>query len=85
VRMLRKGCYWIPTFRVFASSISPLMAYCQWTQALGAVARLSYDGMDGSHMFLSMSEVLGLKLRSESVVLSACNTGSGQISRAEGS
>jgi CHAT domain-containing protein len=45
---------------------------------------LSYDGLAPSHMFLSMSEVLGLKLRSESVVLSACNTGSGNISRAEG-
>jgi CHAT domain-containing protein/tetratricopeptide (TPR) repeat protein len=45
---------------------------------------LSYDGVATSHMFLSMSEIIGLKLRSESVVLSACNTGSGQISRAEG-
>jgi CHAT domain-containing protein len=35
-------------------------------------------------MFLSMSEILGLKLQPESVVLSACNTGSGKISRAEG-
>jgi CHAT domain-containing protein len=45
---------------------------------------LSVDGQDPSHMFLSMSEILGLKLQSESVVLSACNTGSGVISRAEG-
>jgi CHAT domain-containing protein/tetratricopeptide (TPR) repeat protein len=45
---------------------------------------LSYDGVARSHMFLSMSEIIGLKLRSESVVLSACNTGSGKISRAEG-
>jgi CHAT domain-containing protein len=45
---------------------------------------LSYDGVAPSHMFLSMSEILRLKLRSESVVLSACNTGSGSISRAEG-
>lgn len=45
---------------------------------------LSFDGLAPSHMFLAMSEVLGLKLRSESVVLSACNTGSGNISRAEG-
>jgi CHAT domain-containing protein len=45
---------------------------------------LSYDGVAPSHMFLSMSEIIGLKLRSESVVLSACNTGSGSISKAEG-
>jgi CHAT domain-containing protein/tetratricopeptide (TPR) repeat protein len=45
---------------------------------------LSYDGVSQSDMFLSMSEILGLKLTSESVVLSACNTGSGQISRTEG-
>jgi tetratricopeptide (TPR) repeat protein len=45
---------------------------------------LSSDGGDSSHMFLSMSEILGLKLQPESVVLSACNTGSGKISKAEG-
>jgi CHAT domain-containing protein/tetratricopeptide (TPR) repeat protein len=45
---------------------------------------LSSDGEDSSHMFLSMSEILGVKLQPESVVLSACNTGSGKISRAEG-
>jgi CHAT domain-containing protein/Flp pilus assembly protein TadD len=45
---------------------------------------LSYDGVKPEHMFLSMSEILDLKLQSESVVLSACNTGSGKISRAEG-
>jgi CHAT domain-containing protein/tetratricopeptide (TPR) repeat protein len=45
---------------------------------------LSYDGVDLSRMRLSMSEIIGLKLRSDSVVLSACNTGSGTISRAEG-
>jgi CHAT domain-containing protein/tetratricopeptide (TPR) repeat protein len=45
---------------------------------------LSYDGVAEAHMFLSMSDILRLKLRAESVVLSACNTGSGKISRAEG-
>ena len=45
---------------------------------------LSYDGSAPSHMFLTMSEILGLKLHPEAVVLSACNTGSGSISRAEG-
>ena len=45
---------------------------------------LSYDGLKPEHMFLSMSEILNLKLQSESVVLSACNTGSGKISKAEG-
>jgi len=45
---------------------------------------LSYDGIALSHMFLSMSEILGWRIQSESVVLSACNTGSGKISRAEG-
>jgi len=45
---------------------------------------LSYDGIAPANMFLSMSEILGLKLQAESVVLSACNTGSGNISRAEG-
>lgn len=33
---------------------------------------------------LSMSEILGMKINSETVVLSACNTGSGTVSRAEG-
>lgn len=45
---------------------------------------LSYDGIKPEHMFLSMSEILNLELQSESVVLSACNTGSGKISKAEG-
>src|SRR6266496_1172761 len=44
---------------------------------------LSY-GPKPEDMFLSMSEILKLKLQSESVVLSACNTGSGKISKAEG-
>ena len=45
---------------------------------------LSYDGISQAHMFLSMSEILGLRLQTESVILSACNTGSGSISKAEG-
>lgn len=45
---------------------------------------LSYDGISPMHMFLTMSDILNFKLRSESVVLSACNTGSGSVSRAEG-
>jgi len=35
-------------------------------------------------MFLSMTEVLALNIKADLVVLSACNTGSGAISRAEG-
>jgi len=35
-------------------------------------------------MMLTLSEVLQLKLRAELVVLSACNTGSGRVTRAEG-
>jgi CHAT domain-containing protein/tetratricopeptide (TPR) repeat protein len=45
---------------------------------------LSYDGSVQAHMLLSMSEILGMKINSETVVLSACNTGSGTVSRAEG-
>jgi hypothetical protein len=45
---------------------------------------LSYDGISPAHMLLTMSDILGFKLHSESVVLSACNTGSGSVSRAEG-
>ena len=45
---------------------------------------LSYDGVAVADMFLSISEILHLKLQAESVVLSACNTGSGKISKAEG-
>ena len=44
---------------------------------------LSYDGSD-QHMFLSMSEILSLKIRADMVVLSACDTGNGMVSRAEG-
>ena len=35
-------------------------------------------------MMLTLSEILQLRLHSEMVVLSACNTGSGQVTRAEG-
>jgi CHAT domain-containing protein len=35
-------------------------------------------------MLLSMSEILGLKIHADTVVLSACNTGSGAVSHAEG-
>ena len=45
---------------------------------------LSYDGDDEDRMMLSLSEVLQLKLHAEMVVLSACNTGSGRVTRAEG-
>ena len=44
---------------------------------------LSFDSDDRS-MLLSLSDVLGLKLNADMVVLSACNTGRGRISRAEG-
>jgi tetratricopeptide (TPR) repeat protein len=45
---------------------------------------LSYDGRSASDMFLTMSEILQLKLNADSVVLSACNTGVGKVVRAEG-
>ena len=45
---------------------------------------LSYDGDEEDRMMLSLSEVLQLKLHAEMVVLSACNTGSGRVTRAEG-
>ena len=35
-------------------------------------------------MFLELSQVLNLQLQSEMVVLSACNTGSGKVSKSEG-
>src|SRR5258708_38904194 len=35
-------------------------------------------------MFLELSQVLNLQLQSEMVVLSACNTGSGKLSKSEG-
>ena len=45
---------------------------------------LSYDGSSSEHMLLSMSEILGLKIHADTVVLSACNTGSGKVMHAEG-
>jgi len=45
---------------------------------------LSRDPHKPDAMFLQLSEVLQLRLTAESVVLSACNTGSGDISKAEG-
>lgn len=45
---------------------------------------LSFDGSSSEHMLLSMSEILGLKIHADTVVLSACNTGSGAVSHAEG-
>ena len=45
---------------------------------------LSYEGERKDDMLLSLSEILQLKLRADMVVLSACNTGSGKVTRAEG-
>jgi CHAT domain-containing protein len=45
---------------------------------------LSYDGGDDQKMMLSLTDILQLKLHAEMVVLSACNTGSGKVTRAEG-
>jgi CHAT domain-containing protein len=45
---------------------------------------LSFDGQDESQMMFKTSDILGLNLHSEMVVLSACNTGSGKVTRAEG-
>jgi len=45
---------------------------------------LSYDGQDQGRMMLTLSEIVQLKLRADMVVLSACNTGSGKVTRAEG-
>jgi CHAT domain-containing protein len=46
---------------------------------------LSYDGEDEGRMMLTLSEILQLRLHSEMVVLSACNTGSGRLTRAKAS
>ncbi len=45
---------------------------------------LSYDGRNEDRMMLTLSEIVQLKLHADLVVLSACNTGSGPVSRAEG-
>lgn len=47
---------------------------------------LAFSQRDASDedIFLQMSEVLGLQLNAEIVVLSACNTGSGTVDHAEG-
>lgn len=45
---------------------------------------LSYDGERQDDMLLTLSEVFELKLQADMVVLSACNTGSGKVTRAEG-
>ena len=45
---------------------------------------LSYDGKGKDDMLLTLSEIFQLKLRAEMVVLSACNTGSGKVTKAEG-
>jgi CHAT domain-containing protein/tetratricopeptide (TPR) repeat protein len=45
---------------------------------------LSYDGQGRDDMLLTLSEILGFKLHANLVVLSACNTGSGKVTRAEG-
>ena len=45
---------------------------------------LSYEGKRQDDMLLTLSEILELKLRADMVVLSACNTGSGEVTRAEG-
>lgn len=45
---------------------------------------LSYDGKDQERMMLTLSEVVQLKLHSDMVVLSACNTGSGKVTKSEG-
>ncbi len=45
---------------------------------------LSYDGTNKDAMFLTLSEVFELRLQADLVVLSACNTGSGKVTRAEG-
>jgi CHAT domain-containing protein len=45
---------------------------------------LSFEGTNEDDMLLTLSEVFQLKLHADMVVLSACNTGSGRVTRAEG-
>jgi CHAT domain-containing protein len=45
---------------------------------------LSYDGNATDQMLLPISTIMRLNIDADSVVLSACNTGSGQVTRAEG-
>jgi CHAT domain-containing protein/tetratricopeptide (TPR) repeat protein len=45
---------------------------------------LSYEGPNKDDMLLTLSEVFQLKLHADMVVLSACNTGSGKVTKAEG-
>ena len=45
---------------------------------------LSYAGKGEDDMLLTLSEILEFKLRADMVVLSACNTGSGKVTKAEG-
>jgi CHAT domain-containing protein len=45
---------------------------------------LSYDGRGKDDMLLTLSEILELRLQADMVALSACNTGSGRVTKAEG-
>lgn len=45
---------------------------------------LSYDGTTSDEMLLPISTIMRLNIDADDVVLSACNTGSGQVTRAEG-
>lgn len=45
---------------------------------------LSFDGTDQDQMMLTASEISRLAIHADMVVLSACNTGSGKVTHAEG-